>query len=307
MADLEQELNNAVENTEVQEPQNVQTETETTTAETIQEPQTLHDILNGKEAKTPEPPQNELWKQTKNFEKGLWKTPDDIYKSVQYYEQKYQPLEQSLRHLGFNEPSQLEQALKEYQEKMPEYQENANLITQLNALLQNETYGSKLRSVFDEIRRAQETEKFGMAFDDLPPIIKERVVKGEQAFQRLEEMERQQAYEKAHSIVQDQMAQIIQKAQEAGIDFGEKEQIEFLNYCTDNNISAPYLLGTFLSLYYPHIIEKAKQTASLATTAQNKQNKAKALNSSTKTQTAQTSIPTMNSIDDLEKALNQIE
>ena len=303
MADLEETLNNTVENQEVQEPENVQTEPATTTEENTQ-PQTLHDILNGKEETVSETVQNELWKQSKNFEKGLWKTPDDIYKSVQYYEQKYQPLEQSLKHLGFNEPAQLEQALKEYQEKMPEYQENANLITQLNALLQNETYGSKLRSVFDEIRRAQETEKFGMAFEDLPPIIKERVVKGEQAFQQLAEMRQEQAYNNALGTIQEQMQQIEQKAQETGIDFDQKE---FLEYCRDNNIAPQNMLGVFLTSHYQEMLEKAKQTASLATTAQNKQNKAKALNSSTKTQSAQTSLPTMNSIDDLEKALNQIE
>lgn len=298
MADLEETLTNTVENQEVQEPENVQTEPETTTEENTQ-PQTLHDILNGQEEKTPETVQNELWKQTKNFEKGLWKTPDDVYKSVQYYEQKYQPLEQSLKHLGFNEPAQLEQALKEYQEKMPEYQENANLITQLNALLQNETYGSKLRSVFDEIRRTQETEKFGMAFDDLPPVIKERVVKGEQAFQQLEEMRQEQAYNNALGTIQEQMQQIEQIVNDTGLEF---DKTEFLKYCRDNGIAPSNMKGEFLNAYYAQMLEKAKQNASLATTAQNKQNKAKAVNSSTKQTTAQPQ-PKMNSIYDLEQAL----
>ena len=275
MADLEEQLNNT--GAEVQEPQDVQTEPETVENTQPTKPQTLHEVLNQDSEQAPVT--EELWKKTKNFENGLWKTPDDIYKSVQFYEKKYQPLEQSLRRMGFEEPAQLEQAFKDYQERLPVYQENENLINQLNALLQNDVYGSKLRSVFDEIRRAQETEKFGMAFDDLPPVIKERVVKGEQAFQQLEEMRQEQAYNNALGTIQDQMAQIEQKAQETGIEFDSKS---FLEYCRDNNIAPQNMLGVFLTSHYQQMIEKAKQNASLATTAQNKQNKVKALNSSTK-------------------------
>lgn len=296
MADLEQELNNnTVENEEVQAPEQTAETTESNT-----QPQTLAEALNGKEEKpTAQEVQEELWKKTKNFEKGLWKTPDDIYKSVQFYEQKYQPLEQTLKRMGFNEPSQLEQAFKDYQEKLPAYQENENLINQLNALLQNDVYGSKLRSVFDEIKRAQETEKFGMAFEDLPPVIKDRVLKGEQAFQQLEEMKQEQAYNNALGTIQEQMQQIEQIVNETGLEFNQKE---FLEYCRDNGIAPSNMKGEFLNAYYGQMLEKAKQNASLATTAQNKQNKAKAVNSSTKQTTAQPQ-PKMNSIYDLEQAL----
>jgi hypothetical protein len=273
MADLEEQLNNT--GAEVQEPQDVQTETP---AEDIQQkPQTLHEVLN--QDSEQEAPVEELWKKTKNFENGLWKTPDDIYKSVQFYEKKYQPLEQSLKRMGFEEPAQLEQAFKDYQTNLPVYQENQALIDQLNALLQNDVYGSKLRSVFDEIRRAQETEKFGMAFDDLPPVIKERVVKGEQAFQQLEEMRKEQAYNSALGTIQEQMQQIEQIVADTGLEFDSKA---FLEYCRDNNISPSNMKGEFLNSHYTQMLEKAKQNASLATTAQNKQNKVKALNSSTK-------------------------
>jgi tellurite resistance protein len=305
MADLEQELNNTVDGVQAQADE----QTSETTAENSQEqePQTLSDVLNGGEEPKSVTVQEELWKKTKNYEKGLWKTPDDVYKSVQFYEQKYQPLEQTLKRMGFDEPAQLEQAFKDYQAKMPVYQENENLINQLNALLQNDVYGSKLRSVFDEIRRAQETEKFGMAFDDLPPVIKERVLKGEQAFQQLEEMKQEQAYNNALGTIQDQMAQIEQIATENGIDDFDKKA--FLEYCRDNNISPSNMKGEFLNAYYGKMLEIAKQNASLATSAQNKQNKVKALNSSTKQAGVQQSqIPKMNNIDDLEKTLlNQLE
>lgn len=270
MDELEQNLNAAVEGQE-----------ETQPTETVEnKPQTIEEALS-----TPKEEQvEELWKQSNQFKNGLWKTPDDVFKSVQFYEKKYQPLEQSIKNMGFNEPAQLEQAFKEYQEKLPIYQEHENLINTLNALLQNETYGSKLRNVFDEIRRAQETEKFGMAFDDLPPIIKERVTKGEQAYQELEEMKQQKAYDNALSTIQDQMAQIEQIVAETGLEF---DQQAFLEYCRDNNIAPESMKGAFLTSNYTQMLEKAKQNASLATTAQNKQNKAKALNSSTKQSGAQ--------------------
>lgn len=231
---------------------------------------------------TPETPQ-ELWKQTKQFEQGLWKTPDDVYNSVKYYEQKFQPLEQSLKRMGFKEPFELEQAYKEYQEKLPVYQENENTINLLNALLQNDVYGSKLRGVFDEIRKAQEMERFGMAFDDLPPIIKEKVTKGEQALQMVEELKQEKAYNEALGTIQEQMAQIEQIVNDNGLEF---DAHAFLEYCRDNNIPPNAMQGEFLKSNYSQMLEKAKQNASLATTVQNKQNKANAVNSSTKGQAA---------------------
>lgn len=273
MDELENELNNTGDGQAVEQPE--------TPAENTQEPQTIQEALNTQ--KQPEQVE-ELWKQSNQFKNGLWKTPDDVFKSVQFYEKKYQPLEQSLKNMGFNEPAQLEQAFKDYQEKLPVYQENENLINTLNALLQNEVYGSKLRSVFDEIRRAQETEKFGIAFDDLPPVIKERVTKGEQAFQELEVMKQEKAYNDALSTIQDQMAQIEQIVNENGLEFDKQA---FLEYCRDNNIPPNAMQGEFLKSHYAQMIEKAKQNASLATSAQNKQNKAASINTSTKQQGAQ--------------------
>lgn len=281
MAELEETLNNMADDTEVQaETQTTETPTEENTQDTQDtqdtKPQTLADALNGTDTKEEI---EELWKQSNQYKNGLWKSPDDVFKSVQFYEKKYQPLEQTIKRMGFNEPDQLEQAFKEYQEKLPIYQENEATLNQLNALLQDKVYGEKIRSAFDEVRRAQETEKFGMAFDDLPPVIKDRVLKGEQAFQELEEMKQEQAYNNALGTIQEQMAQIEQIAQESGLDLNAEE---FLRYCRDHNISPSNMKGEFLNLHYFQMLEKAKQSASLATTAQNKQNKAKALNSSTK-------------------------
>ena len=273
MEELENEISSAVEG-----QGNDQPEEPAESTGTENKSQTIEEVLN---TQKPTEQAEELWKQSNQFKNGLWKTADDVYKSVQFYEKKFQPLEQSLKNMGFNEPSQLEQAFKEYQEKLPVYQENENLINQLNALLQNEVYGSKLRNVFDEIRRAQETEKFGIAFDDLPPVIKERVTKGEQAFQELEEMKQEKAYNEALSTIQGQMTQIEQMVNDMGLDFDKQA---FLEYCRDNNILPNAMQGEFLKLHYSQMLEKAKQNASFATSTQNKQNRANAINSSTKKQ-----------------------
>lgn len=274
MIDLKNELLNTGEDAagENQAPETPEDNTEN-------KPQTIQEALNASETDEVQ----ELWKQSNQFKNGLWKAPDDIFKSVQYYEKKYQPLEQSIKKMGFNEPSELEQAFKDYQEKLPVYQENENTINILNALLQNENYGSKLRDAFDEIRKAQEMERYGITFDQLPPIIQERVTKGEQAFQKLEELEQKQAFNDALSTIQDQMAQIGKIVEETGLEF---DQQGFLQYCRDNNIPPGAMKGEFLNAHYSQMIEKAKQNASLATTAKNKQNKAYAINSSTKGQSA---------------------
>ena len=294
MADLEQDLNNAVDDA-----QDNNQAPETTAENTENKPQTIQDALNS----TGQDEVKELWKQSNQFKQGLWKTPDDIMNSVQYYEKKFQPLEQSLKRMGFNEPSELEQAFRDYQQKLPVYQENENTINTLNALLQNENYGSKLRAAFDEIRKAQEMERYGITFDQLPPVIQERVTKGEQAFQQLEEMRQEQAYNNALGTIQDQMAQIEQIVNDNGLDFDKQS---FLEYCRDNNIAPGNMQGEFLKANYAQLLEKAKQNASLATSAQNKQNKAKAVNSSTKIQSAASS-PVIKDEYDLKKALLEID
>ena len=293
MEELETQLTNTADGQVEQTP-------ETTAEDNTQPAQTLHDVLNKpEETETPQ----ELWKQTKQFEQGLWKTPDDVYNSVKYYEQKFQPLEQSLKRMGFKEPAELEQAYKDYQEKLPKYQENEQTINLLNALLQNDVYGPKLRTALDEIRKAQEMERFGMAFDDLPPIIKEKVTKGEQALQMVEELKQEKAYNEALGTIQEQMAQIEQIVTDNGLtDFDTQA---FLEYCRDNNIPPNAMQGEFLKANYPKLLEAAKQNASLATTVQNKQNKQNAINSSTKKQGAQTQAP-MTSISDLERALENL-
>lgn len=296
MEDLEQTLNQEINNNS---GENVQEETQTSQAPE----QDISEGLKGQLDKL-NSQSEELWKQSNNFKQGLWKNPDDIYKSVQFYEKKFQPLEMTMKNLGFTEPAQLEQAFNEYREKLPAYQENENTINLLNALLQNEVYGSKLRNVFDEIRRAQEQERYGISFDQLPPVIQERVTKGEQAFQQLEEMKHERAFNDALSTIQDQMAQIEQIVTETGLDFDKQA---FLEYCRDNNVAPENMKGAFLTSNYTQMLEKAKQSASLATSTQNKQNKAKALNSSTKQTPAKSEYPQMNSIEDLERALNQLE
>ena len=295
MSDLKDELTNSVETTQDD------SQVEETTGNDIQEPQTLEQTLNQVQGNAEAP--QELWKQSNQFKQGLWKTPDDIMNSVQYYEKRYQPLEQSIKRMGFKEPSELEQAFRDYQEKLPVYQENENTINLLNALLQNENYGSKLREAFDEIRKAQEMERYGITFDQLPPVIQERVTKGEQALQMVEEMKQQQAYEQSLSTIQDQMAQIEQIVNDTGLEFDQKG---FLEYCRDNNIPPSAMQGEFLKSHYGQMLEKAKQNASLATTAQNKQNKARAINSSTKQQGAQTQ-KALNTEQDLRDALLAIE
>lgn len=292
MADLEETLNQTIDENNAD--TGVQEETQTP------EPpvQDITEGLKGQLDKLNSQPQ-ELWKESNQFKNGLWKTPDDVFKSVQFYEKKYQPLEQSIRNMGFKEPAELEQAFKDYQERLPVYQENENLINTLNALLQNENYGSKLRAAFDEIRKAQEMERYGITFDQLPPIIQERVTKGEQAFQQLEEMKQEQAYNNALGTIQDQMAQIEQIVNDTGLEFDQKA---FLEYCKNNNIPPAAMKGEFLNTHYAQMLEKAKQNASLATTTQNKQNKVNAINSSTKRQSA-ISEPKIKDEYDLKQAL----
>ena len=94
-------------------------------------------------------------------------------------------------------------------------------------------------------------------------------------------MKQQKAYDDALSTIQDQMAQIEQMVNDNGLEFDKQA---FLEFCRDNNIPPSAMQGEFLKSHYTQMLEKAKQNASLATSAQNKQNKAASINSSTKQQ-----------------------
>lgn len=283
MSDLEQQLENAIEPTQEQE---AQVEENTQAIEQDKAPAEVQEEVQ------------ELWKQSNQYKQGLWKTPDDIMNSVHYYERKFQPLEQTIKRMGFKELTEVEQAFKDYQEKLPVFQENEQTINLLNALLQHDQYGSKIRGVFDEIRRSQEMERYGMAFDELPAVIREKVAKGEQAFQQLEEMKAQQAESQALTTIQEQIGRVEKLAEQYGF---EVDVPELIKYCQENNINPANIYGEFLTNNFADLVEKAKQNASFATTVQNKQNKQKAVNTSTKQGT--NSPKAINSFKDLESAL----
>ena len=109
-------------------------------------------------------------------------------------------------------------------------------------------------------------------------------------------MKQQQAYESSLNTINEQVKQIEEIAQEYGYDVNIQEILE---YCRDNNINPSNIYGEFLKNSFTQLVEKAKQNASFATVNQNKQNKASAVNSSTK---KGGDIPpkTLNSIKDLE-------
>lgn len=247
--------------------------------------QALDNSQDNGEPQVPETPKQEpqeaqeLWKQTKQFEQGLWKNPDDIYNSVKYYEQKFQPLEQTLKRMGYKEPAEFEQAFKEYNDNLPVYKQNAQTIEFLNALLQDEVYGSKIRGVFDEIRRQREMQRYGIAFDELPEVLREKVTKGEQAFQQLEEMKQQQAVSENQNIINAQIEKVQKTAEEYGV---EVDIQQLLQHCLDNQINPNYIYSEFLQSNMGQLLTNAKANASASTLQQNKQNKAKAVNSSTK-------------------------
>lgn len=245
---------------------------------------------------TQEAPQ-ELWKQTKQYEQGLWKTPDDIMQSVHYYEKKHQPLVQAIQKLGYKEISDFEQAFKDYQEKLPVYTENESTINLLNALLQDEVYGPKLKGTLEEIRRSQEVQRYGISFDELPPIIQERVQKGEQAFKQLEEMKQKQAYDENLNIINEQVEKIQALAKTYGYDANIPELIQ---YCQENHINPRNMYGEFLQHHFDKIVEKAQQNAGFAVASQNKQNKT--ASSSTKTAGAKPA-KSISSENELEKAI----
>ena len=142
-------------------------------------------------------------------------------------------------------------------------------------------------------------EKVSNNYNDVMKITEEMV--GDSYEDAIETAEK--AYNDALSTIQDQMAQIEQIVGEIGLDFDQKA---FLEYCRDNNVAPANMKGEFLNSHYTQMLEKAKQSASLATSTQNKQNKAKALNSSTKQTGAQAPKP-LKTEQDLRDALLAIE
>jgi hypothetical protein len=273
MSELEQEL---MQTSEVETGSEIETPTQ--------------EVETGEEA---EQIQEEIWKQDKRFG-STWKSPDDVYNSVKYYEQKFDPIRQTLEKSGFADPQKLEQVLNKY----PEYEQSSQLVEKLNTLLQHEVYGPKLQGMFKEIQQGFERDKYGTAIEDLPPHIQEQLRKVNDLETKYQQMEEEKTLNTNVQTIHSQMDGI----QKLCADYGfELDAQTFLQECQEKGIPPSQIKGYFFENNFQNLVETAQKQASLGTLNKNKELKTKSGYSSQKTVTSNTSD--INSFKDLRNEL----
>ena len=236
----------------------------------------------------------ELWRQSNEFKSGLWKSPDDVFNSVRYYQQKLDPIRQTLEKTGFSNHEELEQVLSKY----PEYKQNSEVVEKLNTLLTHEVYGPKLQSMFKEIQQGFEREKYGAAIEDLPPHVQEQ-------FRKINEVEAELTKLKEEKELNNNIQTIhtqVESIQNICTNYGfEIDVQEFLKECQANNIPTNQMKAFFLEHNFDDLVAAAQKKSSLGVLNKNKEIKMSATSSSNKIE--QTQAKEASSIKDLKEQL----
>lgn len=248
------------------------------------------EVQTGENAET----QEEIWKQSNEFKNGLWKSPDDVYNSVKFYQTKLEPFRQTLEKSGYQTPEQLEQVLSKY----PELEQQSQVMEKLNTLLQDQVYGPKLQGLFKEIRQDFERKKYGAAIEDLPPHIQEQLKKVNDLEEKYNKMEEEKELNTNVQTIHSQVSDIQGLCNEYGFEIDTKA---FLEECQAQNIPPSQIKGYFYENNFKDLVEAARQQASLGTLNKNKEIKSAAGSSSQKTVTSKESK--INSFQDLRNEL----
>lgn len=229
---------------------------------------------NGNDA-NPDENIEDLWKQTNEFKNGMWKTPDDIYKSVQYYQKRFTPFEETINKFGYKTPQDLEQVLQ----ALPDYQRSYQMINNLHTLMSDPELSKPLEDAFKAIKRQQDIKQYGFATDELPPQIQKELSEMREFKREYEQNKFEQQQAAFVQTIDKQVKDITELCEKYNFDF---DMQAYLSHCAQNNIPPEYVKAYFMDNYFDKIVENVTNAASLNAVNQNKQVKAGNISASTK-------------------------
>lgn len=206
----------------------------------IEQPEAQDQHGDGQE---PQPQEQALeqWQQDNRFGK-TWKSSDDVYNSVKYAEENYQPYHTLASKYGFKDIESFEQALDKHKEYSNPESDINQTYDYLQKLLQHEEHGKTLQNTFSEIAKAEELKKYGGR--ELPPEIKERLDKVDAYEAKQQEQEHEENVTNLESNIQSDVEKITGLCDKHGFEF---DAVKYLNHCTENNVNIADLYKNFVS------------------------------------------------------------
>lgn len=252
---LEQEMNNAIDPTAAQaQDQNV----------------------DGVQPQPQEQAIQEQWRQDNRFGK-TWNSSDDVYNSVKYAEENYQPFHTLANKHGFKDTDSLEQALakhKEYSNPDSDVNQTYNYLQQL---LKHEEHGSKLQGVFAEIAKAEELKKYGGR--ELPPEIKERLDKVDAYEAKMQEQEYNETVTKYEGDIQSNVDRITLLCDKHGFEFNA---VDYLTHCNEGGVNIANLYNHFVAENLDGIMASSNEASIAKALEQSGKNSSSVINNSSR-------------------------
>lgn len=228
----------------------------------VEQPENQTDV---KTDANPDETPTDLWMQSNEFKKGLWKNPDDVYKSVQWYQQRYTPFEEAINKFGYKTPQDLEQVLQ----SLPDYQKSYQMINNLHTLMSDPELAKPLEEAFRAIKRQQDIRQYGLATEELPPQIQKELSEIREFKKEYEQNKLEQQQNAWTQTIGKQAEEITELCKKYNFDF---DMNAYLSHCSQNKIPPEYVKAYFMENYFDQIIEGAMNNASLNAVNQNKKN-----------------------------------
>lgn len=219
------------------------------------------------------------WMQSNEYKNGLWKSPDDLYKSVQFYQKKYSPFEQTVKELGYQSPDELKQAITEYQQSKPDYEKSMGLLQSLNTMIQDPEHGQSFKKAIQEYQIAKEREKYGVSLSELPEQFREQLTAGVEAKEMLEQMQSEKQVQELVSTIDTQVNSISELCGKYSMSLDTQA---FLAHCKENQVPAKFLKAYFMENYFDSLVQNAQTSAALGAVNKNGQIKKASVASSQK-------------------------
>lgn len=205
----------------------------------------------------------------------IWKTDKDIYKSYRELDKGFGQYNGTLKKLGIKSPAELESRynqVSEYEKQMEELknsgQEHQKVYNYLNHILSNPRYAGKIQPILDEVNKQIRLdwvrEQVGNPqLGELPPELLDTVAslleKDQKREQEVAEQKANQVKEQNLKLIDTQIGNIKDFAQKTGLEFGDAEEKEFLEWFSqqkNDDGSLKYPLHTMKALYLELAMEQ---------------------------------------------------
>lgn len=177
------------------------------------------------------------WESDKRYESMWRRDPNNLYRSYKEMEKGYEPLKSRV-----SEYERQVAELKKYKEEQSQFEPWINYIQQLAS---HPRFSGDLQSFVQDINQKMRQEKFG----DLPDDVIKQLELGVQAHEKLQEVEKKEAYEKEVSSYENVLKDISAFCEENDIDWSNEMMNEFIKFAQSQGVQNPHHLE---SLFYRH-------------------------------------------------------